>query len=184
MIGMVHAFSTMIQKELEKIIEENEDTDWAIFDMGCSPAGAHDLINAAFIIRIDPPKPKWFIEGPTNHWCGQEYFFRVETSIHDGHFKREPLPWETAYLGKPHVVLSVWYSRSQHSVSWTVGLKKPEYSDPVGRNLIERDDMAIHDVCKRIVWHIDDPKCQEGLADKLHRALKIYLMVCKILPDH
>jgi hypothetical protein len=185
MIDLVHAFSMMVQEEIEKIIEENEYTEWTIFDMGRSPAGPHDLVNAVFIIRIRLPKPEGFIEELANPWRGREHFFRVETSLHDGSFKRDPLPWERAYLGKSHVVLSVWHSRCEHSVSWTVGFKKPEYSDPVGRSLMERNqEVAVHNVCKRIVWHIDDPKCQKRLADKLHRALGIYLMTCKALPDH
>ncbi len=180
MIDLVHAFSMMVQEEMERIIKKNGYTGWTLCDMGRSPAGPNDLVNAVFLVRLRLPKSDW-----ANLRRSCEHFFRVETSFHDGHFKRELLPWEQAYLGKSHVVLSVWYSRSPHSVSWTVGLKKPEYSDPLYQVLYNRDpEMAVHDVCKRIVWHIDDPKCQEGLADKLHRALGIYLMTCKALPDH
>lgn len=183
-LDLVHAFSLLVQEELQALINTHNYSGWTIFDMGRAPDDEHSTVVAVFQVRIRLPQPPGFEEELNNPWKGREHWFRVETWISDG-LVREEFPWERGYVGKPHVVLSVYHSRVQHSVNWLPGLKKPVYSDPVGRKLMEMNgELALHDVCKRIVWHIEDPKCQEGLADRLHRAFGIYLMTQKTLPDH
>lgn len=183
-LDLIHAFSLLIQEELQALITKGNYPGWHIFDMGRAPDEPGSLEVACFQVRIRLPQPPGFEEELNNPWQGREHWFRVEVRLNQG-LVREEFPWERAYIGRPHVVLSVYHSRVQHSVNWLVGLSKPTYSDPVGRALMERQNhLALHDVCKRIVWHVEDPKCQEGLAERLHRAFGIYLMTQKTLPDH
>ncbi len=179
-IDLAHAFSMLVQEESRKMVT---DYGWMVIDLGRSPGGFNDLPSAAFVVRVGLPKLEdKFVLGIANRWSGQEHFFRVETSINHGLINAQ-YPWEQAYIGKAHVVLRVWYSKSQHSVWWPVGLSPPTTND---HSLLKSVavESRLNDVCKRIVWHIDDPKCQEGLVGKLHRAIGIYLMTHMLLPDH
>ncbi len=133
-LDLVYAFSLLIQEELQTILP-----GWTIIDMGRAPDDPDSLEDAGFQV----------------HSAG--HFFRVQVTINSSGLIRAEFPWERVYVGKAHVVLSVYYSHR---------------------------DLALHDVCGRICWHVDDPKCQEGLAERLYRAFGIYLMTQKKLPDH
>lgn len=173
---LVCAFSLLIQEELEAIIETNHCPGWTITDIERDDDDSNLLEHACFLVSVS--KSPAFMPS-------RDDFFRVQIAINHNGLIKEKYPWERLYVGKAHIVLSVYHSWSRHSVSWLPGLSKPTYSDPVGRQaFFKTHELDLHDVCDRILWHVEDPKCQEGLANKLYDVFKIYLITRQKLPDH